>query len=229
MKLRGVLFDFNGTLYFDSRMDISALNLVFGEYGAPKREVSYIVSEIFGRDNATVFRQNVKADATAEEISVFSRRKDKIYRDVCLTDANASSLTLGACEMLDELKARGIPYCLATGSSRENIEFFMTHLGLDRWFDLDRNVVHADKSFPSKPAPDIYRIAAQRIGLSPEECLVFEDGRSGIISANLAGAGAVILVHEEGYPSPLDKDTKINGEFYDFSSWKAILGEYGIL
>ena len=229
MKLKGVLFDFNGTLYFDNRMDISALNRVFGEYGAAKREVSYIVSNIFGRDNATVFRQNVKEDATAEEISAFSQRKDQIYREVCLSDANASSLALGASELLDELKARGIPYCLATGSSRENIEFFMTHLGLDRWFDFESNVVYADKSFPSKPAPDIYQIAARKIGLIPEECLVFEDGSSGIISANRANAGAVVLVHEAGYPSPLNEETRIDGEFFDFSSWKAILSEYSIL
>lgn len=229
MKLKGVLFDFNGTLYFDNRMDIKTLNQVFSEFGAPQRDSAYIVANIFGRDNRTVFCENIKVDASGEEIAEFSARKDHVYRHICRTEQGASELVVGAVELLDELKAREIPYCLATGSSRENIEFFMKHLGLSRWFDFDKNVVCADKSFPSKPAPDIYQIAARKIGLIPEECLVFEDGSSGIISANRANAGAVVLVHEAGYPSPLNEETRIDGEFFDFSSWKAILSEYSIL
>ena len=228
MILRGVLFDFNGTLYFDNQMDIASLNQSLCEFGGVERDVQHIVSNIFGRDNFTVFRQNVREDATEAELEAFCRRKSELYMQNCRTAPKGASLADGAEEMLDELKARGIPFCLATGSEWFRVEFYLEHLGLGRWFDAD-NIVFADGTYPCKPAPDIYRIAAKKIGLTPEECLVFEDGSSGIISANRAGAGAVVLVHEDGYPCPLNEDTRVDAEFHDFCNWKAILNEYGIL
>lgn len=228
MSLRGVLFDFNGTLYFDNQMDINSLNRSLCEFGGEARDVHYIVSNIFGRDNFTVFRQNVREDATEEELWAFCRLKSDLYMQNCRSMPGGSTLAKGAAEMLDTLKARGIPYCLATGSEWYRVEFYMEHLGLDRWFTPD-NIVFADGTYPCKPAPDIYRLAARKIGLEPKDCLVFEDGSSGIISANRAGAGAVVLVHEEGYPCPLNDDVKIDGEFHDFSDWKTIFNEYGIL
>lgn len=228
MSLRGVLFDFNGTLYFDNQMDINSLNRSLCEFGGEARDVHYIVSNIFGRDNFTVFRQNVREDATEEELWAFCRLKSDLYMQNCRSMPGGSTLAKGAAEMLDTLKARGIPYCLATGSEWYRVEFYMEHLGLDRWFMPD-NIVFADGTYPCKPAPDIYQLAARKIGLEPKDCLVFEDGSSGIISANRAGAGAVVLVHEEGYPCPLNDDVKIDGEFHDFSDWKTIFNEYGIL
>jgi HAD superfamily hydrolase (TIGR01509 family) len=228
MKIKGILFDFNGTLYFDNRMDIDSLNRSLVEFGGEERDVHYIVSNIFGRDNFTVFRQNVRADATDEELWSFCRLKSDLYMQNCRSMPGGNTLAKGAAEMLDELKARGIPYCLATGSEWYRVEFYMEHLGLSRWFTPE-NIVFADGTYPCKPAPDIYRLAAKKIGLTPEECLVFEDGSSGIISANRAGAGAVVLVHEAGYPCPLDSDTRVDKEFNDFADWKTILNEYGIL
>lgn len=228
MKIKGILFDFNGTLYFDNRMDIDSLNRSLVEFGGEERDVHYIVSNIFGRDNFTVFRQNVRADATDEELWNFCRLKSDLYMQNCRSMPGGNTLAKGAAQMLDELKARGIPYCLATGSEWYRVEFYMEHLGLDRWFTPE-NIVFADGTYPCKPAPDIYRLAAKKIGLTPEECLVFEDGSSGIISANRAGAGAVVLVHEAGYPCPLDSDTMVDKELNDFADWKTILNEYGIL
>ena len=228
MSLRGVLFDFNGTLYFDNQMDIDSLNPALVAFGGEARDVDYIVSNIFGRDNFTVFRQNVRADASEEELWEFCRFKSEMYMQNCRSNPKGAALANGATEMLDELKAKGIPYCLATGSEWYRVEFYLEHLGLGRWFTPD-NIVCADGTYPCKPAPDIYRIAAEKIGLTPRECLVFEDGSSGIISADRAGAGAIVLVHEEGYPCPLPEDIKVDAEFHDFCSWKTIFNEYGIL
>lgn len=228
MKLKGILFDFNGTLYFDSRMHIDAFNLVFRELGVSEHKDAYMIEKIFGRDNGTIFRQNVKADATAEETDAFSRRKEELYQQLCRACPATSGLVKGAEELLDYLKEKDIPYCMATGSDLYNVAFYFDYLKLGRWFTMD-NIVYCDKTYPGKPAPDIYRIAADRIGLEPAECLVFEDGTSGILSANGAGAGAVVLIHEEGYPSPLNGQTRVDRSFHDFTEWRSVLSDFGLL
>lgn len=228
MKLKGILFDFNGTLYFDNRMHIDIFNLMLRELGVAEHEDAYMIEKIFGRDNETIFRQNVKEHATAAEIAAFVERKENLYQQLCRACPAMSSLVKGAEELLNYLKEKDIPYCMATGSDLCNVEFYFDYLKLDRWFTMD-NIVYCDKTYPGKPAPDIYRIAAARIGLDPSECLVFEDGTSGILSANGAGAGAVVLVHEEGYPSPLNEKTHVNRSFHDFTKWRSVLSDFDLL
>ena len=228
MSIRGILFDFNGTLYFDSRMHIDAFNEVFTGYGAPTHDDAYMVANIFGRDNGTIFRQNVDPDATPEEIEEFAQKKELCYQAMCKSSEGGDRLVKGADELLDFLKESGIPYCMATGSDWINVQFYFDCLGLGRWFSKE-NIVYCDKTYPGKPAPDIYKIAARRIGLDPSECLVFEDGTSGILSANGAGAAKVVLIHEDGYPSPLTEETVVDRMEDDFANWREILTEYGII
>jgi beta-phosphoglucomutase-like phosphatase (HAD superfamily) len=90
-------------------------------------------------------------------------------------------------------------------------------------------MVWDDGTYPGKPHPDIYQKAAKKLGLSPADCLVFEDGTSGIRAANAAGAGAVMAIYEAKYPSPLTDETRVDGVRHDLGEWKTILAEYGLL
>ncbi|MBQ9085672.1 MAG: HAD family phosphatase [Clostridia bacterium] len=227
MTLRGILFDFNGTLFFDSDIHIHLFQEYHQEYGKEIPSADFIVSHIFGRDNATILRQNFKPDATDKEAEAFSQAKEERYRDFCLAHPDRLRLTDGAEEMLNHLKACGIPFALATGSEWDNVVFYREQLGLGRWFTSE-NTVYIDGTFPGKPAPDIYQIAAARLGLSPSECLVFEDGTSGILAANRAGAGAVVALYENGLPSPINEHTRVNGVQHNFTEWRALLADYGL-
>ncbi len=226
--MKGILLDFNGTLYFDSKMHIDAFNQTFRELGVPEHDDAYMIANVFGRDNKTIYSQTVRKNGSAEEIEAFAARKESLYQQFCLAEPRTGQLAKGVPEFLDTLQEKGIPFCLATGSDWINVQFYIDHLGLSKWFTKDR-IVYCDKTYPGKPAPDIYRIAAARLGLSPSDCLVFEDGTSGVLAANRAGVGGVILVHEEGYPVSLPEEAHINGEFYDFTNWKTILTEYGLI
>ena len=77
MSLRGILFDFNGTLFFDSDMHIHLFQEYHREYGKPIPSADFIVANIFGRANATIIRENFKPDATDEEAEAFSREKER--------------------------------------------------------------------------------------------------------------------------------------------------------
>jgi beta-phosphoglucomutase-like phosphatase (HAD superfamily) len=99
--------------------------------------------------------------------------------------------------LLDFLVDHHIPHTIATGSGRTNIDFFVEHLSLNKWFDLDQ-VVYDDESRSGKPAPDVYLQAAGNLSLHPGSCVVVEDSRPGIQAAYAAGIGYIIALGPAG-------------------------------
>ena len=228
MSIKGLLFDFNGTLFFDSKYHLDAFNIFFDKYGIERRDREYMIKNIFGKSNRSIFLEQFCPDATDAEIEAFESFKERLYMDSCLKNPQKLKLCDGAEDMLDYLKEHSVPYCIATGSPLENVKFYFEHLGLGRWFTYD-NIVYTDGTFNGKPAPDCYILAAKRLGLSPSECVVFEDGTSGIRAARSAGAAGVIAVWEKGLPSPLLDGAYADETHHDLSDWKGILSRIGII
>lgn len=228
MTLKGILFDFNGTLLFDSDLHMEAFRQVFPAFGQPAPTDEFMIGKIFGRTNETIWKENFDPKGEKADVERFTDEKETRYRNACLAHRDVFRLIDGAQELLNYLKENGIPYALATGSDWGNVSFYLRELGLDRWFTTD-NMVWDDGTYPGKPAPDVYRRAAAKLGLSPDECLVFEDGTSGIRAANAAPAGAVVAVYEAKFPSPLTDATHVDSVHHDLGAWKTILAEYGLL
>ena len=226
--IKGVLFDFNGTLFYDSDKHIRAFQLFFINRGLEAPDADYIAKMTFGRTNDVIFRDIYKADASDEELAAYDIEKEELYRTACLESPETLKLAKGAEEMLDFLKENGIPYIIATGSGIDNVNFYFEHLGIGKWFDMDR-IVYDDGSFACKPAPDIYLEAARRIGIAPSECIVFEDGTSGILSANRAGVGRVVAVVSPELESPVRNGAVVDCEVLDFSTYKDIFTKYRLI
>ncbi|MFD5230053.1 HAD family hydrolase [Streptomyces qaidamensis] len=92
----------------------------------------------------------------------------------------------GASEVLEKLTADGVPYCVASSGSHERIRVGHRTTGLDRWFDEGRIFSSQDVG-RGKPAPDLFLYAAERLGVSPERCVVVEDSPLGVQAAVAAG------------------------------------------
>ena len=91
-------------------------------------------------------------------------------------------------EYLTYLKGQGIKTALATASPRELYEPVLRHNHVYGCFDA---FCTTDEAGRSKDHPDIYLLAASKLGVSPNECVVFEDVLKGIVSAKNAGMTAV--------------------------------------
>ena len=100
-------------------------------------------------------------------------------------------LSPGAEAFLDFISAADIPRTIATSSEKTNLDFFVHHLGLARWFDI-LQIVYDDGFLAGKPAPDVYAKAARNIHVPPHECIVVEDAISGFKSAHAAGIGYIV-------------------------------------
>jgi beta-phosphoglucomutase-like phosphatase (HAD superfamily) len=81
-----------------------------------------------------------------------------------------------------------VPLAVATGGSRTIIEATMRVTGLGSLFDV---LVTREDVQAGKPAPDLFLLAADRLGIAPSNCLVFEDSDEGMLAAQRAGMGAI--------------------------------------
>ena len=226
-KIKGILFDFNGTLFFDSELHIRAFEKCFADRNMEIPSAEFIVTKIFGISNENIYKTFFDPDATKEDCERFAEEKEGLYRQMCLDDRSLMKYTAGACELMTYLKSNNIPYCLATGSGMDNISFYNENMELSKWFDRE-HIVCADDKVKGKPDPAIYEYAASKIGLSASECIIFEDGTKGLIAANRANAGASIAIYEKGLPSPLIDGARADAVYHDFSQWKEILQGFGL-
>jgi len=96
----------------------------------------------------------------------------------------------GALTFLEDAKKAGIPMGLVTSSDDRKIEHVFSRLPVRRYFDT---IVSADRITHGKPDPMCYLLAAQDLGISPENCYVFEDSFNGIKSGNAAGMKVIGL------------------------------------
>ena len=191
--MKGIIFDFNGTLYWDSQLHYDAW-----------REFSKIIrghefsdiemrDKMFGHTNEDIIEYAIGKKPSKEMVEKYAKEKESLYRQRCLLDPENFKLAPGAIEFLDYLKEKNIPRTIATMSEWDNVEFYIKEFNLEKWFDLDK-IVYSDGTIPGKPAPDIFIIAAEKIGLKPSECVVVEDAIAGIKSAQSAGIGKVIAI-----------------------------------
>lgn len=86
---------------------------------------------------------------------------------------------------LSNLKSKGYKLAVASNSIRNTINVMMEKSNLNRYLDL---IVSAEDVKNPKPAPEIYRLTMQNLGLNPENCLIVEDNENGIKAAIASGA-----------------------------------------
>lgn len=190
---KGIIFDFNGTLFFDSKKHQEA----WREFSKRLRDHAFTDEEMrdymFGRTNEDIIAYLIGKKPSPELVESFAKEKEAVYRDMCRKDSENIKLAPGAIEFLNYLQENNIPHTIATMSEKDNVDFYIEEFKLAKWFDIDK-IVYADGTLPGKPAPDIYIRAAEKLNLKPEECIVVEDAVSGIESARAAGIGKIIAI-----------------------------------
>lgn len=192
-KFKGIIFDFNGTLFFDTEQHEQAWREYVKQLCGRDITDDEFRYCIHGRTNANILKFFLHNGLTDREIERHSEAKEEVYRRLCMKQSGKLHLADGAYEMLDKLKAAGVHMAVATSSGRSNTQFYIKRFDLWRWFNQN-TFIYNDGSIPGKPEPDIYIAAAEAISLEPSDCVVFEDMPSGIESAVAAGAGSVIAV-----------------------------------
>jgi HAD superfamily hydrolase (TIGR01509 family) len=205
-KYKGVIFDFNGVLIYDGHLQEQSWQKILSKLTKKDISIEKLRTVIHGKTVKEVLETYLSKKLTQEELNELAEEKEKYYRELCLKDKEHFRLAKGAEHFLTWLKISGMPLAIATSAGKSNMDFYFKHLHLSNWFDWDF-IVYDDGKIKSKPAPDPYLLAAKKLNLLPQECLVLEDSEAGIKSAKAAKIGYIIAVCAE---RPPDKYIKKN-------------------
>jgi HAD superfamily hydrolase (TIGR01509 family) len=125
------------------------------------------------------------------EIEELTGRKQQFYREA--VERGEVTVFAGAVPLLTRLREKGRRLFIVTGASRVSTERVLLRTGLADFFE---DITTAEDATPGKPAPAPFLHALSRHGLEGRDCLVIEDGESGIRSAQGAGLD-VVLIHTD--------------------------------
>lgn len=186
---RAYLFDCDGTIVDSMPLHYIAWTEALGEWNCPFDE------ELFyawgGKPVAKIVADLNAMYGLAMPVAMVAERKESLYHEL-LPQLKAVP------EVLKVIEAEygRIPFAVVSGSGCVSIVKSLTATGLLDKFPI---LVGAEDYVNSKPAPDAYLLAAERLGIAPAHCLVFEDTAMGIASATAAGMASVKV------PSPIDR------------------------
>jgi HAD superfamily hydrolase (TIGR01509 family) len=187
MSNLGAIFDWDGVVVDSSRLHVLSWDDLAREQG--RTIPPEIPIGALGLKTEAVITDLLKWTDDHAEVSRLTLRKEELFRRRARRDGIGSQP--GVLDFLRGLKERSIPCVVGSSAPRLNVEAGMSVLKTDGMFSA---IVSGDDVTRGKPAPDIFLKAAERIGLPPEKCVVFEDAPAGVEAARAAGMRVVGLL-----------------------------------
>jgi beta-phosphoglucomutase len=180
--IQGVIFDLDGVLVTTDELHYQSWKQLTAAEGIHfDRAINHRLRGISRMESLEIVLERSPRAYTPEEKAVLAERKNALFRQL-LPKLTAADLLPGALEMIAELRRRGIKTAVA--SSSRNTPLILDQLKLRPYFDA---VADGNDITRSKPDPEVFLLAARRLGLPPQECLVIEDAVAGVASARRAG------------------------------------------
>ncbi|MEZ5427514.1 MAG: HAD family phosphatase [Pyrinomonadaceae bacterium] len=180
---RAFIFDMDGTLVDNMRFHTRAWQKMLAENGVVMDADEFLIKTA-GKTNSEII-PGVFGPVSQERLKALGDRKEELYRESFLPERKAID---GAVRFLEESRRLGIKMAVATSAPDENMEFILDGLGLRRFF---KAITTADDIKNGKPHPESFLTSAEKLGVSPALCLVFEDALNGFEAARRAGMRAI--------------------------------------
>jgi HAD superfamily hydrolase (TIGR01509 family) len=185
VALQALLFDLDGTLIDSMPLHHAAWAAWHARHGVPFDDAGFFAATA-GRTNDEILRELLPHLSEAE-LEVLAEEKELLYRAAA---ANSLQMIEGFEPLRAQARALGLKLAICTASPLGNMAVAFERFGLDRLVDT---VVSPADGVRGKPHPDIFELAAKRLGVPAAACLVFEDAPLGIEAARRAGMRAVAL------------------------------------
>ncbi len=202
-KLQALIFDVDGTLAETEELHRRAFNTAFAAAGLPWHWDQPLYARLLevtgGKERMRHYIDAHNATPALDDatIAALHRAKTKLYTD--LVDSGDIELRPGIAKLLQEARAQGLRLAIATTTSRPNIDALLRATLQGQPFEV---IAAGDEVAAKKPAPDVYLLALQRLGLPPENCVAIEDTLNGLRSAQGAGLPCVITPSVYGGRGP---------------------------
>jgi beta-phosphoglucomutase len=184
-QYKAFLFDLNGTMINDMPYHVNAWHRILNELGA-NISLDRMKQECYGK-NHELLERIFPGRFTKEEKNRMSLEKEKQYQKDFKPELQ---LIKGLNNFLQLSHEAGIKMAIGSAAIMYNIDFVLDGLGIRHYFDA---LVSADNVADSKPDPETWLTCAEKLNVSPKECLVFEDVPKGVEAAQNAGMDTVVI------------------------------------
>jgi HAD superfamily hydrolase (TIGR01509 family) len=189
-KPEAVIFDMDGVLIDSEPIHYEIEELLFGKLGIEvTEEVHKLYLGAAGDFMYGDLKSRFNLPGSVDELLEF----DDSFRCDYFRDLPVVNLNEGVVPLLNSLKLAGLKLAVATSSSPEMVNVLLNKCQIASFFDA---IVTTSEAGKSKPGPEVYFLAARKIGVPPEQCMVFEDSPNGITSAKSAGMFCIAVETE---------------------------------
>lgn len=180
--IEGVIFDLDGVIVTTDEYHYKAWkHMAMDEEIYFDRKINERLRGVSRMQSLDIVLERSDSKYSEEEKARLAERKNNYYKEY-IKQLNSSDILPGALSLLEQLKAKKIR--IAVGSSSKNCNTILERIGLNNYFDA---VVSGNDISRSKPDPEVFLLAAQRLSLKPDTCMVVEDAQAGVTAALRAG------------------------------------------
>lgn len=186
MKTQAIIFDMDGLMFDTERLYIEGFKYVGEKTGAkfPEESLLKLVGMNY-HDGVKLFNEEFGSTPSYEECF---RINDEYIENYMKT--KGIPCKPGLHELLDYLATNDYKIALATSTKEETARYYLELADVTSYFDV---IVCGDMITRGKPDPEIFLLAASKLGTPPENCLILEDSRNGIIAAHSAGIPSILV------------------------------------
>jgi HAD superfamily hydrolase (TIGR01509 family) len=190
MNLQALLFDFDGLILDTESSEFHSVGLIFSEHGLvlDRSEWQGIIGTA-DHPHWTELLEQALGRPLDDRDAVIVR-----HREHHRVSVSAETVRPGVVELLDEAAGAGVPAAVVSSSPASWVVGHLERLKLrDRFADVvTRDDLDGDRT-RTKPAPDLYLLAAARVGAAPGACVALEDSPNGVAAAVAAGMAVVAV------------------------------------
>jgi len=197
-RFEAVLWDMDGVIADTADYHYGAWRDVLGERGVAFNKEDFM--RHFGRRHDTIIKFALGDKLSKEEVDAIAGKKQVLYRQ--RISENVVPLP-GAIELIKSLNENRIKTALATSAVLKNIDVILEGLGIQDSFQA---IAYGTEVDEGKPSPQIFQLAASRLGVRPADCVVIEDAIAGVAAAKRAGMKCVAVTNSHPVASLKNAD-----------------------
>ena len=204
---KSVIFDLDGTMIDNMMVHHRAWQNKLAEYGI-EMSVDEVQRRIHGV-NIEILEREFPGQFSIEERIQIAKEKEETYRHIYAPELE---LVSGLPELLHDLKATNVLMAVGSAAPPENVDFVLNTLNLWHYFTAVRHSADVERG---KPDPQVYEMLLAEIDVSPDDCIIFEDSRTGAIAASRAGCKVIVVTttHQPAEFSEIPNVVKFISDF----------------